>query len=242
MERLKLRGYKQALCDHFGVANGRELRENKVWLEFAEENELPDLQGFDAWRQAYEVVFDVYSANEDEKKTPELGDVVNQGLKSFQSFTQSVWASKPVAEVVGNLQVGATDIGDVVEDVISDRLTDLQDLNNNALTAMFSVFQGQQSEAVAKVTSISDKNQASTSNEIDLVEEETALTVIRHEGWGIRTYQSEEVESASFTQLQDSSGNTVGALLQYSPDQSQRLIDHFHGLSLHSPNAWHKGK
>ncbi|MBD2429457.1 hypothetical protein [Phormidium sp. FACHB-1136] len=72
MERLKLRGYKQALCDHFGVANGRELRENKVWLEFAEENELPDLQGFDAWKQAYEVVFDIYPADETEKKAPEL--------------------------------------------------------------------------------------------------------------------------------------------------------------------------
>lgn len=243
MERLKLRGYKQALCDHFGVANGRELRENKVWLEFAEENELPDLQGFDAWKQAYEVVFDIYPADETEKKAPELGDVVNLGLKSFQSFTQSVWSSKPVAEVVGNLQVGAADIGDVVEDVISDRLTGLQDLSDNALTAMFSVFQGQQSEDVAKATSISDKNQASTSNEVELIEEETALTVIRHEGWGVRTYQSEDKgESASFTELQDSSGNTVGALLQYSPDQSQRLIDHFHGLSLHSPNAWHKGK
>ncbi|MFH7242757.1 MAG: hypothetical protein ACHWZW_07885 [Spirulina sp.] len=243
MERLKLRGYKQALCEHFGVANGRELRENKVWLEFAEENELPDLQGFDAWKQAYEVVFDVYPTDENEAKAPELGDVVNQGLRSFQSFTQSVWSSKPVTEVVGNLQVGATDIGDVVEDVISDRVTDLQDLSDNALKTMFSVFQGQQSADVAKATSVSDKNQASISTEIEPAEEEeAALTVMRHEGWGIKTYQPEEGESASFTELQDSSGNTVGALLQYSPEQSQQLIDHFHGLSLHSPNAWHKGK
>jgi hypothetical protein len=107
---------------------------------------------------------------------------------------------------------------------------------------MFSVFQGKKSEGSAKSAIISDENQKSAQTKIQPIEEGTALTVVRHEGWGMRTYQPEEGETASFTELQDSSGNTVGALLHYSPEQSQQLIDHFHGLSLHSPNAWHKGK
>lgn len=242
MEKLKLRDYKQALCDHFGVDNCRELRENKVWLEFAGENELPDLHGFDAWKQAYEVVFEISPTDKDETQVPELGDVVNQGFRSFRSFTQSVWSSKLVAEPVENIQVGATDIGDVVEDVLADRLTDLQDLSDNALMTMFSLFHGQQTEEVTEAETISSKNQKPTATETKSIEQEIALTVVKHEGWNIRNYQPEEVETASFTELQNSSGNTVGALLQYSPEQSQRLIDHFHGLSLHSPNAWHKGK
>lgn len=45
----------------------------------------------------------------------------------------------------------------------------------------------------------------------------------------------------SWVELQDHIGNTTGALLQYSPEQSQQLIEHFRSLSLHSEKSWHGG-
>ncbi len=146
MEKMRLGDYKQALCSHFGVATSRGLRKNEVWLEFAEKNDLPDLHGLDAWKQAYET--------------------------------------------------------------------------------MFSGFQSPKREGEAKSEA----------------EEEITLTVISHQGWDVEAYQPVSEETASFTELQDLAGNTVGALLQYSPEQSQQLVNHFRGLSLHSPNPWHQGK
>ena len=141
MESMRLRNCKQALCSHFGVATSRELRKNQVWLEFAEENRLPALHGCDAWKQAYEAVFDLPQTEDSETQVPDLEGVVNQGLKSFQAFTESVWPSKQVTQAVDNLQGGVTDVGDAVEDAIADGLTNIQDFTDNALGAMFSVLQ-----------------------------------------------------------------------------------------------------
>ncbi|WOD37218.1 hypothetical protein [Nodosilinea sp. E11] len=159
---MKLRDYKQALRDHFGVATSNQLRKDKAWLEFAEENGLPVLHGFDAWKQAYEAVSSVSQSPKSERETN------------------------------------------------------------------------------AEETASEDEGSGPTEN--GSREEEITLTVISCQGWDIESYQPLSEETASFTELQDSSGNTVGALLQYSPEQSQQLIGHFRGLSLHSPNAWHQGR
>ena len=49
-------------------------------------------------------------------------------------------------------------------------------------------------------------------------------------------------ETGIFHKLEDTHGNSVGALLEYSPRQSQQLIEHFKNLQLHSPQPWHQGK
>lgn len=49
-------------------------------------------------------------------------------------------------------------------------------------------------------------------------------------------------ETISCIELQNHEGQLVGALLEYSPEQSQALIEHFQSLTLHSPESWHTGK
>jgi len=53
---------------------------------------------------------------------------------------------------------------------------------------------------------------------------------------------SQSEETGCFHALEDNQGNSVGALLEYSPQQSQQLIAHFKSLELHSPQVWHQGK
>ena len=48
-------------------------------------------------------------------------------------------------------------------------------------------------------------------------------------------------DAGNFHTLQDHQGHSVGALLEYSSQQSQQLIEHFKTLQLHSPQLWHQG-
>jgi hypothetical protein len=52
----------------------------------------------------------------------------------------------------------------------------------------------------------------------------------------------DEVSASELLILKDSAGTPVGALLDYSPEQSQQLKQHFQNLTLYSSGAWHKGK
>jgi hypothetical protein len=231
MESMRLRDYKQALRDHFGVATSRQLRSNEVWLEFAQKNDLPALHGFDAWKQSYEAIFGaVETADTNFSNTvPDLEEVVNQGLKGFQAFTESILPAKKVTEAIDHLHGEVEGVGDAVEDVVNDGLSNIQGFTDNALGAIFSPFQRQKG---------TDKPNADDTTS----KEEITLTVISHRGWDIEAHEPVSEDVASFTELQDPQGHTVGALLQYSPEQSQQLADHFRSLSLHSPNAWHQGK
>lgn len=56
------------------------------------------------------------------------------------------------------------------------------------------------------------------------------------------TKDSHISEGEEFHILEDSQGNLAGALLTYSPQQSQYLIEHFKNLQLHSSEPWHQGK
>jgi hypothetical protein len=234
MARMRLQDYKQALRDHFGAATSRQLRSNKIWLEFAQENGLPALHGFDAWKQAYEAIFDAAETTDSETissdKAPDLEAVINHGLKGFQAFTESILPAKKVTEAIDHLHGEVEGVGDAVEDVVNDGLLNIQQgFTDNALGAIFFPFQRQKG---------TDKpNADDTASKAEIT-----LTVISHRGWDIEAHEPVLEDVASFTELQDPQGHTVGALLQYSPEQSQQLANHFRSLSLHSPNAWHQGK
>ena len=48
-------------------------------------------------------------------------------------------------------------------------------------------------------------------------------------------------DAGNFHTLQDHQGHAVGALLAYSSQQSQQLIEHFKNRQLHSSQLWHQG-
>ena len=52
---------------------------------------------------------------------------------------------------------------------------------------------------------------------------------------------NENSEQVALHEMRNREGDLVGALLEYSPDQSKQLIEHFKDLKLHSPEAWHQG-
>ncbi|MBD2036574.1 hypothetical protein H6F76_16300 [Leptolyngbya sp. FACHB-321] len=89
---------------------------------------------------------------------------------------------------------------------------------------------------------------ANSSSETDTISEgeasseDVAIEVVSYRRWDIEASQAVPEDLASFTELQNQEGQSVGALLQYSPIQSQALIDHFRSLSLHSSKPWHQGQ
>ncbi|WP_204140720.1 hypothetical protein [Halomicronema sp. CCY15110] len=49
-------------------------------------------------------------------------------------------------------------------------------------------------------------------------------------------------ETVTLHKMHNHGGELVGALMEYSPEQSQQLIEYFKQLNLHSPEPWHQGK
>jgi len=49
-------------------------------------------------------------------------------------------------------------------------------------------------------------------------------------------------ETVTLHKMHNHGGELVGALMEYSPEQSQQLIEYFRQLNLHSPEPWHQGK
>jgi hypothetical protein len=129
---MKLQDYKDAIFVHFNVASLKELRANQQWKAIAAQKTLPSLRTLQAWKEAYEAVF-------------EYSEVHPNAYKS--SSLQS--------------------------------------------------------------------------------EEELITSELR--------------ETAQFHVLEDNRGNLIGALLEYPPQQSQQLIEHFKNLQLHSSEPWHQG-
>jgi hypothetical protein len=49
-------------------------------------------------------------------------------------------------------------------------------------------------------------------------------------------------ETVTLHPMHNHGGELVGGLVEYSPEQSQQLIEYFKQLSLHSPEPWHQGQ
>lgn len=90
-------------------------------------------------------------------------------------------------------------------------------------------------------TRSSNANAKQKEASVEIVPTVCAELVIERQPQEIKPEDPSE-ETISCLELQNSEGQMVGALLEYSPEQSKALIDHFQSLSLHSPQPWHTGK
>jgi hypothetical protein len=89
----------------------------------------------------------------------------------------------------------------------------------------------QDSSNADDITDSTSKEEDTTSRIVDLVEDKSTDS----------KFDSNSEETGCFHVMEDNQGNMVGALLEYSSEQSQKLIQHFKNLELHSPQPWHQG-
>ena len=103
-----------------------------------------------------------------------------------------------------------------------------------ALKAGYEAIFGQNEESLNTVegSDLTPEKESDTLEILDVVEDKfvTSEDILQPEATGC------------LHSLKDSKGNLVGALLEYSQQQSQELIAYFKNSELHSPKPWHQGK